>query len=363
MNRTTLIAAALVSLVVFPGWECGQPIIEDPGFDLWCDKQLCSWELTKGQVQRVATWHRSDYGVLMAGNPTVISQFSPVTSASSRCFLFELQANRDDGVTLTLEMDFLDDGPVEYSHELASDNWQEVQYRVATPEWYDGVRFIIRKQGAGDAVLSHIRVTKASDCAGPPLDLASRGKGARCDDDGQCQSGRCAEVEQQPSSLVKVCTACRDDNDCAGYSVCGMQWGERLQLYRQCIGTGQHVLGERCAADGECATGVCCEGICSRCCDGAGCAAGQACDRRSFTSLGQEYVAHLLPWQCSPGQGSGAPQAPCLQNDDCDSNSCLGPQGELKTCSIDGRSCEQNADCPLWPSLCLSLGVHGGRCQ
>jgi len=44
----------------------------------------------------------------------------------------------DPGVALQLEMDFLDDGSVEYSQELPSDDWLQVEYRVRTPSWYQG---------------------------------------------------------------------------------------------------------------------------------------------------------------------------------------------------------------------------------
>ena len=366
MKPSTLILCSLVSLTVFPGWECGEPILDDPGFDLWCGEQLCSWEVPMGAVRRVSTWHRSDSGVELVGDPVVLTQLSDVTSAASICFLFELQADTDDGVNLTLEMDFLDDGSVEYSHALPSDDWQQVQYKVATPVWYEGVRFTVRKSGAGRAVLGTLRVTKAGDCPGPALELVDRPLGALCDGAGDCSSGHCEEVNQWGALKTRTCSGCGDDTDCAKGQACGVEAGTTLKLFLECGASARHQLGERCVGDGECATGVCCDGLCSQCCrdKSPGCVGGTYCNKVPWSELDPAYQAVLLPWQCSPGQGLGVAGDPCLWDVDCASGSC-GGTGELRVCILDGRRCQQDSDCPAWltEGLCLPLGQLGGACQ
>ena len=81
MNRLFVILMTLAAYPVFCGWQCGPPLNEDPGFDLWCIDNdgrhvLCAWELDKGEIKRVPTWHRSDYGVELVGDPVILTQLS-----------------------------------------------------------------------------------------------------------------------------------------------------------------------------------------------------------------------------------------------------------------------------------------------
>ena len=262
---------------------------------------------------------------------------------------------------------FLDDGHVDYSHDLVSNDWEQATYKVATPSWYKGVRFIIRKTGGGRAVLAHIRVTKSSECAGPPLELKERPLGSSCEAASQCKSGSCEEVPQWSQQMSEdVCSDCRADGDCSAGQACGLEGDKALKLYKTCGPAARHQLGERCVGDGECATGVCCDGVCSQCCHdhGAACPQSTSCQLLSWWTLpdnGQDYKNQLLPRQCSPGENLGAMGAPCLGDDDCLSGSCSG-SGELKTCILDGRRCQENSDCPTWPWVCLPLGTYGGTC-
>jgi len=363
--RTALVATALLSLIVFPGWECGQPVLEDPSFELWCGDTLCAWQVDIGTVRRVATWHRSDFGVELVGNPAMISQLSKITSTDSRCLLFELQADRDDDTKLTIQMDFLDDGYVDYSHDLVSDNWEQATYTVSTPSWYEGVRFIVRKSGSGRAVLAHVRVTRSSDCADPPLVLKDRPVGAACDVASQCKSGRCEQVslwgQQNPEG---VCSSCGSDGDCTTGEACGLEGDKTLKLHQACGPADRHQLGERCIGDAECATGVCCDGVCSECCQehGAACPQSTTCKLLEWSTLGDDYQFQFLPRMCSPGENLGVSGAACLRDDDCQSGTCKGT-GELKTCILDGRRCQVDGECPTWPWVCLPLGIDGGTCQ
>jgi len=229
-----------------------------------------------------------------------------------------------------------------------------------------GVRFIVRKQGLGHAVVSHLRVTKSSDCIGPPMEMNQRANGVRCDADTQCRSGLCHTMKQTHLALTyTICSGCGDDGDCSGVAACGMEpgmaWWFESGMYLDCSAPGRHQLGEQCAGDKECATGVCCAGVCSQCCDGAGCSGAQSCQHASWWELGQQYKDQPLPWQCAPRQGQGVADAVCLVDADCLSGSCVGSQ-PLKTCKYDGRRCEQDNECHF-EQICLALRMYGGRCQ
>ena len=71
------------------------------------------------------------------------------------------------------------------------------------------------------------------------------------------------------------------------FQVCGLESRVESFLgpYRSCVAAASHGLGELCAGDDECATGVCCGGRCADCCtaDDRGCSDGSACAAVSFT--------------------------------------------------------------------------------
>jgi hypothetical protein len=112
------------------------------------------------------------------------------------------------------------------------------------------------------------------------------------------------------------------------------------------------VLGEQCATDAECGTGLC-TGVCSTCLPALGCD-GSAC-RQAYTSG---------PYVCRSGERAGARGAPCAVDDDCASGTCNGPP--RRQCA-DARACSSDAGCPLGPGLpvipCSTVGVQGGSCN
>lgn len=364
-KRTALIAWLVAGLPTLGGWECGKPIVDDPGFDLWCGKQLCSWKARQGSVERVATWHRADYGVELVGDPVVLTQLSKDSSTESKCYLFELLARYDEGVTITISMDFLDDGSVEYSHPLTTNNFEPARYHVSTPRWYRGVRFTVKKTGSGKAVLAHVRVTTSKDgCSAEPLPIRAAPKGVPCTRDSDCKSQHCVSVKQwnakTKSGDVQVCSACRSENDCGGSEVCGVEAASDFKLYLGCGAAARHAFGERCAFDGECDSGVCCGGVCSTCCKDHPCSSG-ACEQRDWQHHGDGYQYQLLPYQCDPHDGLGVAGQACLDGDDCKSATCAGSK-KLKVCWLDGRRCDNDDDCPVWPK-CIELGTYEGRCR
>jgi hypothetical protein len=110
-------------------------------------------------------------------------------------------------------------------------------------------------------------------------------------------------------------------------------------------------IGEECASDSECASGVCAAvgaRLCGQCSDQRPCADGASCASRSA----------FLPMQCGPGLGLGNSGDPCVADNDCRSGSCQG----AKPVSLlaDGGACNFNQ--PLGADNCSWYFVVGGKC-
>ena len=99
--------------------DCGE-VVRDPGFDLWCGDQLCSWKIARGDVRQVPTWHEGDDGAELVGADTAIYQLTPVTSADGACIEFELIADVDPGVDLRFQADVFGDGTIEIDDPIPS---------------------------------------------------------------------------------------------------------------------------------------------------------------------------------------------------------------------------------------------------
>ncbi len=345
------------------GASC-EPVVRDSSFELWCGDHLCAWRTDRGSVRRVPTWHEKDFGVELLGDGARISQHASLDEDAA-CLRFELTAEIEDHASLILEMDFLDDGVVEFSQIVPSAGWAPLRFDVPTPAWYSGVRFIVRKTGPGRAILAQLDVSKSDGCTTARPSLPNRPLGAVCSAAGDCASGKCEKGDgfEEPS-----CSGCATDADCAPGEACGLEAGPLRSLYRACGPKLRHLLGERCAESAECATGVCCGGVCSECCAGAGpaCSGGRACEH---VAIDPKIVFLRVPSLCAPGKSTGAPGAPCLGGTDCASGRCTG-DGMMSLCQGDGRRCTVPADCKgsgpdgaTDPETCVALGTAGGRCE
>ena len=138
-------------------------------------------------------------------------------------------------------------------------------------------------------------------------------------------------------------------------------------------------LGVTCGSNSECASGVCCDLVCSECCkaaaDGGGapsdpgatltsCPAAQSCERRGALVVGWLGSGTGEPRQCDPGKRTHAPGAPCMADDDCASGACEdnassparadGPDGGLVPC--EGEYPDAGKECGF-------VMVRGGRCR
>ncbi len=354
--------------------SCSGDLLHDSGFDLWCGDELCSWQVEKGDVRQATTWHADDLGVELVGDDVVISQLTD--ASNTPCVLFDLVADIDPGASVDLEMDLYDDGEIDFTERLPTASWDSLSYLVRMPERFQGIRFRLRKSGGGHAVLAQIRAREELECGGARLAQPVSPLGASCwGVDGNdslvlendwCASGSCALTRPGVDLSPAVCSECADDADCPG-AVCGVesQVASFLQPYRTCVDAASRGLGELCMEDGECATGVCCAGVCSDCCsdDDRGCDGGGACEPSPSSG------ANVAPEQCDPGGGTRASGAACLGDADCAGGRCSGGD-PLTVCLADGRLCDADSDCPPDGSQeegefgsCADIGVTRGTCD
>jgi len=389
---------------------CGDNLIMDPSFDLWCGETLCApWEVT-GHVEQVKTWHRSDFGVALADG-ALLSQLS--THAAVECIEFEVIADVDAAAEVSLEMDFKDDGSSEYKQLIPESHWAKLRYLVKAPTWYERVRFILRKSGFGHAVLAQIKATQGSDCGPlPPVPATNRPNGARCESAAQCGSGVCAAPRapgvglenfpracgdcsaQQPCAHDALCGAalsdygpylscvepgearvgaiclsgdecasglcsaayfwargscaeCTTDDDCPSDQVCGLGIVDGAGA-RSCQQRNLRALGEFCAVDGECQSGAC-RGVCSECSAALPCAAPARCEAPAV-------LLSMTTYLCIAGSGLRAPGELCNADDDCSSSHCDLPDPTCYLC--EGASCDEmnTLDCDI-------TRRHAGTCR
>ena len=378
MVKTRRLGAALFFAAVYATQaghnSCSGDLLHDSGFDLWCGDQLCSWQLEKGELRQVPTWHEADLGVELVGDQVVISQLTD--ASNTPCVLFDLVADIDADASVELEMDLYDDGEVDFTERLPTASWDSLSYLVRMPERFQGIRFRLKKSGGGHAVLAQIRAREEQECGGAPLAQPVSPLGAGCWgvdgenlvlEDAWCASGSCAMSRPGEGLSPAVCSQCADDADC-GEEVCGVEASVRsfLTPYRACVAAASRGLGELCMEDDECATGVCCTGVCSDCCsqDDRSCDDGGAC--APAPSPGGR---HVPPEQCDPGGRTRASGAACLIDEDCSSGRCSGGD-PLTICLADGRLCDLDADCPDDGTqeegefgTCSEIGVTRGICD
>jgi hypothetical protein len=250
-------------------------------------------------------------------------------------------AKLDADTRLFLELDFLDDGEVEFSQRIPRSDWDRRTFRITPPTWYEGVRFIIRKDGPGYAALAQLSAESTFDCTAVPIELLNRPAGSVCEDDGDCASGDCDD---------EVCAGCSANEDCDEGQLCGLLAGH-ARVWRECVDEASTAFAGRCAEDAQCASGICCHGVCSACCTEV-CANDQFCDASTAWPIEDNH----RPWLCAPGVMLGESGDPCVEDADCASAACEG--GE--------RAC---AECfgiePQWcpPEPCENPYVIGGACR
>jgi hypothetical protein len=359
----------VISLGSMGAWSsCDQDLLGDPGFDMWCGDTLCAWDIEEGKVEKVATWHEKDQGASLVGSAVAISQLSEADSDGLDCIRFELVAEVQDGAHLTLEMDFMDDGVVEYSHPLVTNDWENVAYTVTPPETFAGVRFRIKKSGDARAVIAQVRALSvpADECGDDAIAITGLTAGLPCTSADQCASGMCTDAPfvssfGDPSSEA-TCGACETSTDCSGGQVCGVGWEDGgYHPYRACVDAGADPLGAACATGDQCESGICTDDQCAECgsaddCDGETCAPHDAGDG--------DASVEVMPSTCAPGDASRASDEMCLADADCASAVCESTE-LVRICDPDGRPCDTDADCPYAElgGACVTIGPADGTCR
>jgi hypothetical protein len=280
-------AALVTSLVLLAA--CGE-LVADPSFDRWCGEMLCMWQLDEGRIERVETWHVRDYAVELVETGTTLSQLSEEGAVD--CLRFAMVVDAEARAGLSLELDFNDDGTIDYTRVIPGVHWKRLSFDIHAPEHYETLRFIVRKAAEGRAVVAQLSARQADDCTGPRVVLDGQSSGAACNDDDACSFGLCEDGR---------CAACRGDADCAGRGVC---------VSGAC---------SPCREDGDCGTG-------ERCIwrEARSRAAGRTC-----VPAAQQLERDLLEL--------------CDRDRDCLAGTCGVADGSAMTC---GWACETDAQCP-----------------
>ena len=317
-----LLGHALGQLLVIGLAGCsGQDLIRDPSVERWCGDLPCEWK-TSGTVQRVGTWHKFDYAIeLVSDDASVWQDNGTVSSSSARCFEFAMVAKVTPGTRVFLELDFQSDGSVELSQRLPVSDWERLTFLLTTPDWYRGVRFSLRKDGPGQAILGELSaVTAPGRCTAPPVELLNRPEGARCSQDRECAQEHCEN---------SMCVGCGDDADCMNEDeICGLILVDDEERHG-CMRAGADSFGVACDRGDQCQSGHCEQRACSEC-SGSMCEDGRACSPARRTDSNVRYWPRL----CGPGMRSRAKGELCTSDADCESGRCLDQE------SCTGESCE-----------------------
>jgi hypothetical protein len=239
---------------------------------------------------------------------------SQTVTDTPKCILFTTIADVDPAAQVVLQLDFNADGSIDDEQPIAATGFASSRNQITAPLYYTGIRFVIRKKGQGRAVLAQIRAQTVDNCSSPPLKL-------------------------HDLSLGSVCAP----------------------------GDGSQ----------ECASSVCCQGLCADCCgdidaDGGivpgttqGCGdAGDGCMRRA-TGIRPGALTQTIPFQCSPGQRTRGAQQECLADDDCQSGTCVGASSsEFDLTLADGSPGDCEGQFPdAGNEKCIFGAVHGGHCR
>ena len=101
--------------------------------DPWSAEQFWG-ELAHVPETRWYAVHEDDSGVELLGNDAQISQLLQETGTQTpRCMRFEMMTDIDPDASVTLALDFGDDGVAEYQAPVPATKWESVSFNV-TPD-------------------------------------------------------------------------------------------------------------------------------------------------------------------------------------------------------------------------------------
>ena len=252
---------------------CNGDVLADSTFRLWCGDTLCDWQLDAGHVKQAATWHPDDYGVELVDAPTQISQ---KTTEGSSCMEFSAIADVEASAQAKIQVDFNFDDVVDFEAPIPESHWAKTSTLIHAPEHYgDTLRFIVRKEGTGRAVLAEIRLQRVTTCTGAAPTLRNVPIGEQCASPSECDSGVCCNG---------ICAPCcsPSPNTCKAGVACAPPkvnfpnplTGAPPALPMLCApGESQGAAGDACINANDCASGTCTGATpVSACYGDAGCA-------------------------------------------------------------------------------------------
>lgn len=235
--------------------DCEGNVVKDPTFRQWCGNTLCAWTLDAGRIEKAPTWNEIDYGVSFLDMPTQISQESDESQA--KCLVFTSVADIDPMAQVSFLIDFDADGTIDSTTPLGATKFHEVKAEITAPLRYYRIRFMIKKEGTGRAVLAQMRVQTSTTCTAAPIVVKDLPIGVACGLPSECRTGICP-------GWGAVCSECSDYDGPApfsGVTPCpgGAKCASRgLGLPYQC-GPGTHAgaSNAECIEDSDCQSGAC----------------------------------------------------------------------------------------------------------
>jgi hypothetical protein len=330
---------------------CGSgDALSDPSFERWCEDRPCAWQTT-GETRRVGSWHPDDYAVELVADDATISQVSTHAYAgAASCFAFSLIAQIEPGSQVYLELDFQNDGSIDFQQPIPDSRWQLRTFEISPPSWYTSVKFIVRKAGPGQVILAELRVRGATgQCIKPRIPLNDRPDDAICESDDQCRAGRCSSSR---------CGSCQFSSDCGTGQVCTLTPDRRDPL-RVCRPRDTSALGQRCFEAEECRSGVCFEGSCSECDSPTQCVGAQVCER-ALPPEAAGAAKSVWPLQCAPKRHLRQTGEACVWDADCASERCSASHYECADVCDDE---DADAGAPSCPDPCEAWLVTAGTCD
>ncbi len=251
-RRIASAATCLAFFVLLRGESCGQPVLQDPTFRLWCGDELCAWKTEAGSVRKAPTWHDADTGVEFVGVPARIVQNTP---SNAQCLRFTSVADVSPSAQMILSIDWDLDGTPDYTYPVPSVSFRQVQADFILPP-HEGMRVVLEKKGPGNAVLAEIRLQllSASECASAPAPLP-RTKlplGARASSGAECASRQVLAATCSECNPVVPEIACGPGVACTTRGVAGLSVGFAL-----CDRKGARAAGQPCGIDADCQSGQC----------------------------------------------------------------------------------------------------------
>src|SRR5262249_37305589 len=140
---------------------CNGDVLQDSALKLWCGEHedtLCAWRVDRGTVNKVPTWNDHEFGAELAEKGTQISQLS---TEGSDCMEFSVVADVDAVADVKIGIDFDLDGSEDYTSSVGETHWHVARTLIHAPLGYGRLlRFMVRKQGEGHAVLAELRLQR-----------------------------------------------------------------------------------------------------------------------------------------------------------------------------------------------------------